>query len=472
MESIGARKTQAFGLPGIAARPMDRLGLITLLSSIYFFQIWGLTMGGTPLPPALHGVFMGMSVAGILLPRLWGILLLNALAWSVTYLLNSPVASNNQTTSFAFSLVVIGAALFLRPSGEADRDRLFHRIASAGRLILPAMYFFGIYHKVNVDFLDPVVSCAVVLYKALFTGVGLGNWSFGQYGAIYATFIIEGIAMIALFIPRLKTVGILIGVPFHIIIGFSGYAYYKDFSTIVLVLYALFLPKEVFTNALAATTRWAGSRERALKLGRYALILFVIAYVAAMGALLDPARFIPEDRAFMPFFALYALGFYAFLILFMPRDGGAKQGYRAGWLVLIPLLYFANGWSPYLGLKTESSVAMFSNLHTEGSETNHLLHGVFPFGADYQDDLVTPVASNSPQFDARYIAPGYDLVRYELDRMVATTPGLAVTVATGAGTVSTADAGWTNTYLAHGPVARRFLVFKPVDWARPKQCSH
>ncbi|MAM61596.1 hypothetical protein [Maritimibacter sp. UBA3975] len=472
MENIGATRARGITISGIAARPLDRLGLITLLSSIYFFQIWGLTMGGTPLPPALHGVFMGMSVAGIVHPRLWGVLLINAFAWSATYLLNSPVASNNQTTAFAFSLVVLGAALMVRPSGEADRDRFFHRVASAGRLILPAMYFFGIYHKINIDFLDPAVSCAVVLYKALFNGIGLGNWSFGQYGAIYATFIIEGIAMIALFIPRLKTIGILIGVPFHIIIGFTGYAYYKDFSTIVLVLYALFLPKEVFTNALDAATRWAGSQERALKFGRWALILFVIAYVAAMGALLDPVRFIPDDRSFMPFFALYALGFYAFLILFMPRDGGAKQGYRAGWLLIIPMLYFANGWSPYLGLKTESSVAMFSNLHTEGGETNHLFHGVLPFGAGYQEALVTPVASNSPGFDARFVAPGYDLVRYELDRMLATTPGLEVMVQTEAGVVSTASPGWANTYLAHGLVAQKFLTFKPVDWARPKVCSH
>lgn len=471
MEQVGAGQVKPFTLPRIAAQPMDRLGLVTLLSSIYFFQIWGLTMGGTPLPAAIHAVFMGLSVAGIVMPRLWGILAINAFAWSVTYILNSPVASNNQTTSFAFSLVVLGALFYLRPTGPDGREAFFHRIASAGRLILPAMYFFGIYHKINIDFLDPAVSCAVVLYKALTTGVGLGDWGFGHYGAIYATFIIEGIAMVALFIPRLKTIGILIGVPFHIIIGFTGYAYYKDFSTIVLVLYALFVPKEVFTNAHDALARWTGSRDTALKIGRGALVLFVLAYVAAMGALFAPDRLIPEDRAFMPFFAVYALGFYAFLILFMPRDGGRKQGYRAGWLVLIPLLYFANGWSPYLGLKTESSVAMFSNLHTEGGETNHLFHGVLPFGASYQSALVTPIASNSPQFDARYIAPGYDLVRYELDRMLALTPGLEVTVATAAGPVSTAS-GWTNTYLSHGIAARKFLTFKPVDWTRPKVCSH
>lgn len=471
MEQVGAGQVKPFTLPRIAAQPMDRLGLVTLLSSIYFFQIWGLTMGGTPLPAAIHAMFMGLSVAGIVMPRLWGILAINALAWSVTYILNSPVASNNQTTSFAFSLVVLGALFYLRPTGPEGREAFFHRIASAARLILPAMYFFGIYHKINIDFLDPAVSCAVVLYKALTTGVGLGDWGFGHYGAIYATFIIEGIAMVALFIPRLKTIGILIGVPFHIIIGFTGYAYYKDFSTIVLVLYALFLPKEVFTNAHDALARWTGSRDTALKIGRGALVLFVLAYVAAMGALFAPDRLIPEDRAFMPFFAVYALGFYAFLILFMPRDGGRKLGYRAGWLVLIPILYFANGWSPYLGLKTESSVAMFSNLHTEGGETNHLFHGVLPFGASYQSDLVTPIASNSPQFDARYIAPGYDLVRYELDRMLALTPGLEVTVATAAGPVSTASA-WTNTYLSHGIAARKFLTFKPVDWTRPKVCSH
>ncbi|MEM9249856.1 MAG: hypothetical protein AAGB05_14315 [Pseudomonadota bacterium] len=113
--------------------------------------------------------------------------------------------------------------------GAHDRDAVFDRIAAAGHWILPGMYFFGIYHRINADFLDPAVSCAVVLYEALFEGGTLANWTLGHYGAIYATFFVEKVAMIARFVPRLKVYGFLIGIPFHVIIGITGYAYYKGF---------------------------------------------------------------------------------------------------------------------------------------------------------------------------------------------------------------------------------------------------
>ena len=53
-----------------------------------------------------------------------------------------------------------------------------------------------------------------------------------------------------------------------------------------------------------------------------------------------------------------------------------------------PLLVVLNGMCPYLGLKTDSSFAMFSNLRTEPGFANHLVmpHGPQPFG--FQGDLV------------------------------------------------------------------------------------
>jgi hypothetical protein len=79
---------------------------------------------------------------------------------------------------------------------------------------------------------------------------------------------------------------------------------------------------------------------------------------------------------------------------------------RPVWLSLVPVIFFLNGASPYLGLKTESSIAMFSNLHTEGHQTNHLLTGQLPFAASYQNDTVRILGSNSPEFDQRFANDG------------------------------------------------------------------
>lgn len=465
MASTGLERPRS----AVAAQPMDRLGLVTLLSGIYFVQIWAtyLSMGNSIWPAPVLAALVAISLVQCILPRAVTLLAVNAALFAGHYLAMSPVASNNQTTAFFFTLCVV-AGLVLSQTRGSDREGMFRTIAGPGRWLLAIMYFYGIYHKINLDFLDPAVSCATVLYDILAAPFGLSGWSFGQYGAIYATFVIEAIAMVLLFSTRWKLLGMAIGVPFHVIIGWTGYAYYKDFSTIVLVLYALFLPAAALRTGLARFSDMMGGRAAALRMGRLVLIGLALAYAG-----LSMAKFgslAVTHQSFTWVFTAYALAFYAFILTCVrPAPEEAKP--RAGWLAVIPLLFFVNGLSPYLGLKTESSIAMFSNLHTEGGETNHLVAGVLPFGASYQDDLVVPVGSNDPRFDAAYVGEGRALVRYEFDRILAKNPGLVVQVAGPEAPVSTAE-NWQNTYLAAGPLARRFLLFKPVDFTRPKVCTH
>ena len=66
-------------------------------------------------------------------------------------------------------------------------------------------------------------------------------------------------------------------------------------------------------------------------------------------------------------------------------------------LCVVPLVVVLNGLSPYVGLKTETSWAMYSNLRTE-VHPNHFLvpASVKVFG--YQDDLVEILATSLPAF--------------------------------------------------------------------------
>ncbi|HEV2819506.1 MAG TPA: hypothetical protein VGW11_03270, partial [Solirubrobacteraceae bacterium] len=84
-------------------------------------------------------------------------------------------------------------------------------------------------------------------------------------------------------------------------------------------------------------------------------------------------------------------------------------------------LLVLNGLSPYLGLKTESSFTMFSNLKTEGGYWNHAFIPeavkVFP----YQDQLVRVTDSNDPVLERR--SGGQTLiVRFELERYLRLRP--------------------------------------------------
>lgn len=466
-----------------AAQPMDRLGLLTLLSSIYFFMMWGFALDDPWAWPASTAVQMGLLVmccAGIVMPRLWPVLIINSLVYALGYYAKSPVASNNQTTSFFVSVVILAGAsvaLFgwLRDRDIDWREALFAAISGPGRWLLAILYFWGIYHKINTDFLAPEVSCAVVLYSTLAVDFGLENWRLGQYGAIYSTFVIEGIAMILLFSPRYKRIGMIVGIPFHIIIGWTGYAFYKDFSTIVLVMYAMFLPASALRAAIDDAAKWAGSRERAAFFGRIALFLGFTVFLLVLGVAGDITRVVPTHGGYVWAFTIYALIFYAFGILYTPWKAAGDPMWdfaiRPTWLAIVPVIFFLNGASPYLGLKTESSIAMFSNLHTENNQTNHLLTGQLPFAADYQNDTVRIISANDPAFDARYANDGRTWVRYQFDALIARRADLAVQIEHNGIPINTAD-GWTNTFLATPKLLRKYLVFKPIDYERPKICTH
>lgn len=470
--SITLKRLRLPALP--AVRTFDRLQLLTLIASLYFFQAWGLLPDSQISDPARF-VMIALSVTGIVAPWLTAVLLINAAAFALVYIAGSPIASNNQLTGFFVSLVVVAGAAYAmrRRSADGFHEDLFAAIAGPGRWLLAVMYFFGIYHKLNADFLNPETSCAVVLYDRLAQGWGLAGWNVGHHGAIWATFVIEAIAMIALFVPRWKRFGMLIGVPFHIIIGWTGYAYYKDFSTVVLLMYAMFLPREAVSAAVAVFTEKMGAR-RAAQYARILLLACAAIYLLAIGALFDPMRLRPSHEGFFIAFTVYAVAFYAFVVAFVPwksETGELPLFARPAWLMAIPGLFFLNGLSPYLGLKTESSLAMYSNLHTEAGETNHVVMGQAPFASGYQNDIVRPISSNSPAFDAAHVGQGKALVRYEFDRILAQSPSLKVTFEH-QGAVRTNDASWRNAYLAASPLEQKFLLFKPIDFNRPKVCTH
>ncbi len=459
---------------------LDRLGILTILAAFYYlqnFSHWGLHLNLPIDAPRNLGYLSlyGLAIVGILCGRLYQILILLAAAHFVQYLMRMPVASNNDMMAFFFSACVIAAYLvWIKKGGEGGRDGLFNLIAGPGRWILATMYFYGIYHKINTDFLDPAVSCGTLLYIFITEPFWLDQWAFGQNAAIWTTFVAEGVAMLVLFSRGYKKIGFLVGIPFHILIGWSGYSYFLNFSSIVLVTYALFLPRD----SIDLSTEWFkkvfGSVSRAAWIGWIFAIVCVFGTFAFIGAFEDWRYLRTVQPTFKWPFSIVAFLFYAYVFAFVPWRASQTLPalrFKAPYLIIIPLIYFINGFSPYLGLKTEASVAMFSNLRTEGGQTNHLIHGQLPFAADYQNDLVYISPKDLEKFTNFPEFGGDAVVRYEFDRILAKNPDMKVTF-THNGQERTNDETWENTYLASNFFLRRFLIFRTVVLDQQKQCSH
>jgi hypothetical protein len=137
--------------------------------------------------------------------------------------------------------------------------------------------------------------------------------------------------------------------------------------------------------------------------------------------------------------------------------------------VLGILLLVVNSLSPYLGLKTDSSFTMFSNLQTENGRWNHVFIPeavrVFP----YQDQLVRVTDSNDRALEQR-TTDGRRVVRFELERYVRSHPGTSATYATAAAAGETSDTTDLDSASLVTPILDRVVKFRDVRSPQRSGC--
>ena len=136
------------------------------------------------------------------------------------------------------------------------------------------------------------------------------------------------------------------------------------------------------------------------------------------------------------------------------------------------LVFFFNGACPYLGLKTETSFAMYSNLRTEGGRTNHLLlpATVAPF--QFQEDLVEILDSSDPKL-RRIATSGIALPWFDLRRRAWMNPTMSLTFTRGGKTFVVTSVRERPDLVP--PVswwAGRLIPFRPVEQEGPRRCDH
>ena len=455
-------------------KSIDKLGFFSAVIHIYYAVVWSVSYYTGPIllikelfiPQAL----LGLSLLGFLNPRNNFLLLSNSTLFAILYIYSSPVSSNNKTTAFFLSIIVILSILKTVISSRYitfDRNKIFHLIQGPAKLILIIMYFFGIYHKLNTDFFNPNVSCAVELSRPIASIIGQGDNTTLHWIPIYLTFFIETISIIGLIFRRFLKFALAVSIPFHIIIGFTGYAFYMDFSTIVLAMYAL----NINDKTLIRVKDFYERKVRSYRIKKTISLIPIAFSIAFYIYVTIICKGICSYKSFMPIFAFYSIPIYLILLFSKNINQVRWEKSKSGLLYLIPLVFFLNGLSPYLGLKTESSLSMYSNLYVEGRTTNHFLHGVIPGFWDYSDEVLTVIESNNNSFKK-----GDAFVRYDFDRRLHNLKNVEVTVQSNLKRtpqiISTSEGNWKNTYSETHWLMKKYLIFKPIDYTRPKVCDH
>ena len=368
-------------------------------------------------------------------------------AWLAATLSYAPYWPNHLWHTVAMNailLVICLLAVVGVGQGATVRERVATIFGPIGRLSVFVLYFWVVVHKLNADYLNPDVSCGWVLYteSAVFikdmTGIAVPVQTWMQYPCLLGALIIEALIPLLLVFRQTRFAGLVLGGVFHLILSLHENGFILSFTMMMMAHYMLFTSHEGRAACADWWQRtWLNKKlmtPRGLRLP-IALSLVFALYVTPVG-LANKWGSIPQAELILGINSevawrvarVAATGYSTLVLLLIIRF----QWRRTTWandpqypvcvprpivLALFPVALFFNGLSPYIGLKTHHSYAMFSNLRTENGVTNHLFMPVSLRVANYQDDLIHILESNVPGFEP--MEPGIRMTRFEFNRLLA-----------------------------------------------------
>lgn len=373
----------------------------------------------------------------------------------------APVGSNH---TMLRNVVVLGAAVLLlarlrvRPA--------FSDFAVLGGACLMVMYVFGIFHKINTDFLNPDVSCGPALWAWMPAPLSWVRGPLMDQAAIWGTFVVEGAILAALLTRRFRHAGVVAGIGFHGLLSLTNYSMYIPFTSLAIALHALFVTEA--GAARVAQSRLGGwvltAAESPVRIALFLLVFAVIAILTLSGV------FVGATLA-----AGVMLGPLCLAIAVHGRacDAPGAPVSRVGWAVTAVVAggFFLLCLTPYSGLRTVQSMNMFANLRVEGGVSNHLLFGP-PTMFAYVDDVVNVEAAEGSRLLRRAAARGRIVPWRQVLIELADQPGATVSYRRGGGpltTITADDVQGAIAQLPH-PWLRKFIHYRSLPPDLPMRC--
>jgi hypothetical protein len=307
-----------------------------------------------------------------------------------------------------FSFVVAGGYLVAKK--KLNGENLLNTAGPTVRMLLLIVYFFAVLDKLNHDYVSPH-GCGWVLISTFFGGPGIAQqfpilWKVGMAGSLF----MEAFLLVGLSIPRWRPATLVIGTIFHTTLAFIPHVGIASFSSLVLSGYTLFLPTSLdWSKWWIPQLKFDWPKRIGVVLAAafgWGVISFVLAKVIAQVTLpsLVAQRVLQSEsyaRSIILTTILFApLGFW--MLFNLVRTLPTRQGKAIRLSVLGPpfmsfilVLALFNGMCPYLGLKTNTSFGMFSNLGTEKTNYNHFFMPQSLEVFHYQDEWIKVTSAPS-----------------------------------------------------------------------------
>lgn len=400
-------------------------------------------------------------------------------------LFRMPITTNHWIFTAFVNLTIIHTLLFLfirERSFRISEDQFFRTFAPLVRIEVIILYFFAVFHKLNSGFFDPATSCATDLLVAQNAGQVIDLTENIFLANAYFTLFVELSIPVLLCFRQTRNAGVIVGLLFHCILSYSTYNAFYDFSSVMFAAYFLFLTPAFGLNISRRFQRLKESvsmRFQKFSFARLGFILCIGLVLFALLAVLNRPLNSYRSVHLYFFWTVYSLLFAACVMMHVLTPGSSarikESIFRwAHWsLLIIPIVVFINGTLPYLGLKTENSYAMFSNLRTEGGRTNHFIIPASTQIFDYQKEIVQIVSSTDSVLQ-RLALDNKALVLFEFKNYVnEQKPQRVEYLFNGQQRVFIKGDSESQQALGKNPyVLRKLMKFRPFSVEGPQPCAH
>ena len=396
--------------------------------------------------------------------------------------MEAPIVGNHWVLAACLSLCYLLAEIpgtGARSSSLGPAARQWARFAPAARLSLLVAYAFAAFAKFNRDFFDPEVSCAVFYQDQLVRSWGLdaltavGRPGLGVAVAVAAA-VTELSVAVLLAGRRTRRIGLLIALPFHWLLALDFDQHFWDFSAVLFVGFLLFADDAVIRQIRDRIAALGAAIGRPVR--RVAVGIGAVAVMFATAVTVRPDALILRALAGLGGHIVWViLGTAVLLVVISSLRAAAEPRARMlhvqPVMLIIPVLVFVNGLTPYFEVKTGFGWNMYSNLRTVAGETNHLLVPRTVDLTNLQEDRVTIVEASDSAVQS-LATEQYEVVYSEFREYAHAYPEQSVAYQRRGRTVDGAAVG--DSEAGQGGVSLvsyKLQSFRPVDASGRERCQ-
>lgn len=373
------------------------------------------------------------------------------------------------------------------------------RVSGVIRLEVTVMYFWAVIQKLNRDYFDSSVSCAAKLQRELEESLYLPDTP-ESWQIIYpvGSVLAEAFIPVLLLIPRTRRAGLILALVFHFWLAIHPHPGIYSYSALVYGVLFFFLSGETLTTLQKKWQSWSEYIRSKARVPAPSLfprgLLIPIFYVTGISSSVlyswlgrSGDTFSLVNKIGFVYFMIWATwlsGFYVVSEWKRNQKTETLPRIRFGWPMLGLLLVIVNGCSPWVGLKTQTSFAMFSNLRTEFAPNHYFLIRVDMFS--YQEDMVEIRGSEPdllsptkvPRSIEQFANPGRIMPMFELRRLLNRVDGdVHVTIFREGKTEAIQRKGNSvshpEIFASPSLLERKVLWFRRhQDWQGPMPCTH